>query len=247
MNKTIKTVIVFVFFMAIGVNSASAQFKLKDLVKSTTSTETSSNASSSSDASASTENKIKKEDFHKYEARKIYITDENGARIKTAAGTDSCVVKLFDMSTETPTMVSAEAIKDQRKAINNAILRIAAKALAGGVGGGLSGDWKKALIGMAAGIGLSVDDIYTIISLKKDMSKQNKALDAYEKSFNEEGQQIVAELDKDSKKALGDLDKTASEMKASDLMAEMEKDSYTTVPSNSSIDALTAAADKILD
>ena len=45
----------------------------------------------------------------------------------------------------------------------------------------------------------------------------------------------------------GDLDKTASEMKASDLMAEMEKDSYTTVPCNSSIDALIAAADKILD
>ncbi len=66
-------------------------------------------------------------------------------------------------------------------------------------------------------------------------------LEAYEKSFDEEGQQIVAELDKDSKKALGDLDKTATDMKASDLLAARNKDSYTTPPSNSSIDALNAA------
>lgn len=88
--------------------------------------------------------------------------------------------------------------------------------------------------------------IKTIISLKKDISKQNKVLEAYQKSFDEEGQQIVAELGKDSKKALGDPDKTATDMKASDLKAAMEKDSYKSAPSNSSIDALTAAAAKLI-
>ncbi len=242
MNKTVKKGIVFAFLMAAGVNTASAQFSLKGVAKSAASAATSSASSSSaSSATATTENKINKSDFHKYEARKVYITDDNGARIKTAAGTDSVSVRLFDVSTETPTMVSPTAIKAQSTAINKAVLAIAAKAAVGAGVGALSGGGSGALAGLAAGIGLSVDDIKTIISLKKDISKQKKVLEAYEKSFDEEGQQIVAELDKDSKKALGDLDKTATDMKASDLLAARNKDSYTTPPSNSSIDALNAA------
>lgn len=243
MNKTIKTGIVFAFLMAAGANTASAQFSLKGLAKSAASAATTSTSSSdASSSTATTENKIKKSDFHKYEARMVYITDDSGARIKTAAGTDSVSVRLFDMSTDTPTMVSPTAIKAQSTAINKAVFAIAAKAAVGAGIGALSGGGSGALAGLAAGIGLSIDDIKTIISLKKDISKQKKVLEAYEKSFDEEGQQIVAELDKDSKKALGDLGKTATEMKASDLKEAMEKDSYKTPPTNSSIDALTAAA-----
>ncbi len=247
MNKTIKTGIVFAFLMAAGVNTASAQFSLKGLAKSATSAATSSASSSdASSSTATTENKINKSDFHKYEARKVYITDDSGARIKTAAGTDSYTIQIFDVSTDTPTMVSKEAVDAQITAVNKAVLAIAAKAAVGAGIGALSGGGSGALAGLAAGIGLSIDDIKTIISLKKDISKQKKVLEAYEKSINEEGQLIEAELDKDSKKALGDLDKTATEMKASDLKAAMEKDSYKTAPTNSSIDALTAAAASLI-
>ena len=242
MNKTIKKGIVFAFLMAAGVNTASAQFSLKNLAKSATSSATSSASSSDASSTTTTENKINKSDFHKYEARKVYITDDNGVRIKTAAGTDSAAVRLFDVSTDMATMVSPTAIKAQSTAINKAVLAIAAKAAVGAGIGALSGGGSGALAGLATGLGLSVADIKTIVSLKKDINKQKKVLEAYEKSYNEEGQQIVAELDKDSKKALGDLDKTATEMKASDLKAAMEKDSYKSAPTNSSIEALTAAA-----
>ncbi len=221
--------------IATSVNTASAQFSLKKLAKSAVSAATSSGEST--EASTTTENKINKEDFHKFEARKVYVVDENGARVKSEVGTDVCEVKIFD--TTTGEIVDETKLAAQTKAINKAILAIAAKAAVGAGIGALSGGGSGALAGLAAGIGLSIDDIKTIISVKKDINKQNKLMEAYNKCYNEEGQQTVAELSKDDKKALGDLDKNTCEMTSAKLN-EAKEAAKTANTSNSSIDNLLA-------
>ncbi len=241
MNKTFKTGIVLAFLMAAGVNTASAQFSLKKLAKAATTTATTT-SEQTTDASATTENKINKSDFHKYEARKVYVTDNNGERIKTEAGTDKYEIMLFD--TTTGEIVDADKVAAQSKAINQAIGAIALKAGAGALIGTVTGGGKGALAGLAAGLGLSISDIRTIISLKKDINKQNNAIETFKKCINEEGQLVDAELSKEDKKLLGDLDKNSCEM-TSDKLNEAKAAAKTAETSNGSIDALNEAFGKL--
>lgn len=242
MNKTFKTGIVLAFLMAADVNTASAQFSLKKLAKAATSTATTTTSEQTTDASATTENKINKADFHKYEARKVYVTDNNGNRIKTETGTDDYEIMLFD--TTTGEIVDADKAAAQSKAINQAIGAIALKAGVGALLGGVTKDGGGALAGLAAGLGLSISDIKTIISLKKDINKQNKVMEAFKKCINEEGKLVDAELSKEDKKLLGDLDKNSCEM-TSDKLNEAKAAAKTAETSNGSIDALNEAFGKL--
>ena len=189
------------------------------------------------------QNKIKKEDIPAYTCVKEYFLDSNNNRIKNEDGTDKYVVRL--KRTSDGAIVSPEIAQEQSKQINNAILAIAAKAgISSGIGA-LSGCGKGALIGLATGIGLSVEDIILIIKLKKDVNKQKKALEAYKATFDEEGNPKVAEVDKNTLKLLEISEDNAVERTTAQIQEELSKPEYSQPASNESIDALLNAATKI--
>jgi hydrogenase maturation factor len=98
---------------------------------------------------------------------------------------------------------------------------------------------------VAAGLGLSVNDIILCVKLKKASNKQKKAIEAYKQSFDEEGNPIAAEIDK---KILKDLDlnedNAVSESTAK-IKEELSSPEYGQTPTNESIDALLEAATKV--
>jgi len=189
-----------------------------------------------------TENKIKKADIPTYTAQKVYVLDENNQRIKNEDGTDKYYVELI--RTSDGVRVSPEVAEAQSKQINQAILAIATKAGLATLSGALSGGKKGALVGLAVGLGLSVDDIILVIQLKKDMGKQKKALEAYRKSFDEEGYPIAAQVDSKTLKALDISDDNAVEKTTAQIQEELNKPEYSTPVKNESIDALLEAATK---
>ncbi len=189
-----------------------------------------------------TENKIKKSDIPTYTAQKVYVLDENNQRIKNEDGTDKYYVELI--RTSDGVRVSPEVAEAQSKQINQAILAIATKAGFATLSGALSGGKKGALVGLAVGLGLSVDDIILVIQLKKDMGKQKKALEAYRKSFDEEGYPIAAQVDSKTLKALDISNDNAVEKTTAQIQEELNKPEYSTPVKNESIDALLEAATK---
>ncbi len=189
-----------------------------------------------------TEDKIKKEDIPSYQARKVYVLDENNQRVKNEDGTDKYIVELI--RTNDGVRVSPEMVEEQSKQINQAILAIAAKAATGGAMGFLSGGGKGALIGIAAGLGLSVNDIMLVVKLKKDSNKQKKALEAYRKSFDEEGNPTTAKVDKNTVKLLELNDDNAVEKSTAQIKEELENEAFKKPAENESLDALMQAATK---
>lgn len=106
--------------------------------------------------------------------------------------------------------------------------------------GGLSGGGKGALVGVATGLGMSVSDIMLIVKLKKDINKQKKVLEAYQKSFDEEGKPLDASVDPAKIKDLSIDTKNA----VSDTAEKLKGELLTEAPTNESIDALIGAVTK---
>ena len=140
--------------------------------------------------------------------------------------------------------MSPEVAEAQSKQINQAILAIAAKAATATLTGGLTKGVEGALMGLAVGLGLSVNDIYLVVKLKKDINKQKKALEAYKKSFDEEGNPTTAKVDSKTIKTLGISDDNAVEKTTAQIQEELSKPEYSTPVQNESIDALLEAATK---
>ena len=238
MKKILGRILVCLVFVGYC-ESTSAQGFLKGLTKK----KDVKTEQASSDSTAAG-NKIKKEEIPAYKAQKAYLIDnETKQRVKNADGTDKYIVELI--RTSDGVRVSPEMVQQQSKQINQAILAIAAKAAAGGTIGFLSGGGKEALIGLAAGLGLSVPDIITIVKLKKDINKQKKALEEYRKSFDEEGNPTVAEVDSKTLKTLGISEENAVEKTTAQVEEELSKPEYSTPAKNESIDALLEAATKV--
>lgn len=230
--------IVLCLSLAAVCSNVSAQGFLKALTKKSETKETTENTNGET-----TQNKIKKEDIPAYTCVKEYFLDSNNNRIKNEDGTDKYVVRL--KRTSDGAIVSPEIAQEQSKQINKAILAIAAKAgISSGIGA-LSGGGKGALVGLATGIGLSVEDIILIVKLKKDINKQNKALEAYKATFDEEGNPKIAEVDKKTLKLLDINEDNAVEKTTAQIQEELSKPEYSKPVSNESIDALLNAATKI--
>lgn len=221
-------------------DNVSAQGFLKGLMKKTE-TKTDSKEQTSSDTTQ-VKSKINAKDIPAYKAQLVYVTDGNGQRVKNEDGTDKYIVELI--RTSDGTRVSPEAAQEQSKQINKAILAIAAKAgIATGIGA-LQGGGKGALVGLAAGLGLSVEDIILIVKLKKDINKQKKALEVYRQSFDEEGNPTTAKIDSKTLKTLGISEENAVEKSTAQIQEELSRPEYTNLPQNESIDALLEAATK---
>ncbi len=241
MNTNIFKILFFAIMLGMS-GSVSAQGFLKSLKKAATEAVAPSEGAAEGEAADSTQNKLNEKDFPAYTAQKVYVLDENNQRIKNEDGTDKYIVQLI--RTSDGVVVSPEVASAQAKQINEAILAIAAKAAAGGAMGYLSGGGKGALIGVASGLGLSVADIILVIKLKKDSNKQKKALEAYKKSFDEEGNPTTAKVDKETIKLLNLNDDNAVEKTTAAIKEELSKPEYSTPVENESIDALISAATK---
>lgn len=222
------------------VQTVSAQSFLKKLTKTAESLTTEQKSDTGTSATDTVSNKIKESDLPVYSIQKVYETDEQGNRLKEEDGTDKWRAFLVDKNGN---KVSAESVVAQSKQINDAIIKIAAKVGVGAGIGALTGKGKGALIGVAAGLGLSVPDIILVIKLKKNAIKQKKALDVYRQSFDDEGNPIAAKLDKETIKALD----ISEENSTSETTAKIKEDikNMGDVTSNESIDALLAAATKV--
>ena len=136
--------------------------------------------------------------------------------------------------------ITSEAAAAQSKQINKAILTIAGKVGLGAAIGGLSGGKEGVLVGVATGLGMSVSDIMLIVKLKKDINKQKKVLEAYQKSFDEEGKPLDASVDPAKIKDLSIDTKNA----VSDTAEKLKGELLTEAPTNESIDALIGAVTK---
>lgn len=231
--------IVLCISLATVCSNVSAQGFLKAFTQKSETQETTTEKSEGE----TTQNKIKKEDIPAYTCVKEYFLDENNQRIKNEDGTDKYVVRL--KRTSDGAIVSPEVAQEQSKQINKAILAIAAKAGVSAGIGALSGGGKGALVGLATGIGLSVEDIILVVKLKKDTNKQKKALEAYRATFDEEGNPKVAEVDKKTLKLLEISEDNAVEKTTAQIQEELSKPEYSQPVSNESIDALLNAATKV--
>lgn len=217
--------------------NASAQGFLKKAKAAVSGVTSSASSDATTTAADTTANKLNKDDIPVYHCEMFYIKDEAGNDVLNEDGTKAYRVYLVNQKGQ---RVTAEAAAAQSKEINKAILTIAGKVgLSAGIGA-LSGGGKGALVGVATGLGMSVSDIMLIVKLKKDINKQKKVLEAYQKSFDEEGKPLDASVDPTKIKDLSIDSKNA----VSETAAKLKDELLTEAPTNESIDALIGAVTK---
>lgn len=216
---------------------ASAQGFLKKAKAAVSSVTSSSSDATTTAAADTTSNKLNKDDIPVYHCEMVYLKDEAGNDVLNADGTKAYRVYLVNQKGQ---KITSEAAAAQSKQINKAILTIAGKVGLGAAIGGLSGGKEGVLVGVATGIGMSVSDIMLIVKLKKDINKQKKVLEAYQKSFDEEGKPLDASVDPAKIKDLSIDTKNA----VSDTAEKLKGELLTEAPTNESIDALIGAVTK---
>ena len=216
---------------------ASAQGFLKKAKAAVSSVTSSSSDATTTAAADTTSNKLNKDDIPVYHCEMVYLKDEAGNDVLNADGTKAYRVYLVNQKGQ---KITSEAAAAQSKQINKAILTIAGKVGLGAAIGGLSGGKEGILVGVATGLGMSVSDIMLIVKLKKDINKQKKVLEAYQKSFDEEGKPLDASVDPAKIKDLSIDTKNA----VSDTAEKLKGELLTEAPTNESIDALIGAVTK---
>lgn len=216
---------------------ASAQGFLRKAKAAVSSVTSSSSDATTTAAADTTSNKLNKDDIPVYHCEMVYLKDEAGNDVLNADGTKAYRVYLVNQKGQ---KITSEAAAAQSKQINKAILTIAGKVGLGAAIGGLSGGKEGVLVGVATGLGMSVSDIMLIVKLKKDINKQKKVLEAYQKSFDEEGKPLDASVDPAKIKDLSIDTKNA----VSDTAEKLKGELLTEAPTNESIDALIGAVTK---
>lgn len=239
MFKSFLSKALLVILMGAGMCTAeaSAQGFLKKAKAAVSSATSSSSDATTTAAADTTSNKLNKDDIPVYHCEMVYLKDEAGNDVLNADGTKAYRVYLVNQKGQ---KITSEAAAAQSKQINKAILTIAGKVGLGAAIGGLSGGKEGVLVGVATGLGMSVSDIMLIVKLKKDINKQKKVLEAYQKSFDEEGKPLDASVDPAKIKDLSIDTKNA----VSDTAEKLKGELLTEAPTNESIDALIGAVTK---
>lgn len=239
MFKSFLSKALLVILMGAGMCTAeaSAQGFLKKAKAAVSSATSSSSDATTTAAADTTSNKLNKDDIPVYHCEMVYLKDEAGNDVLNADGTKAYRVYLVNQKGQ---KITSEAAAAQSKQINKAILTIAGKVGLGAAIGGLSGGKEGVLVGVATGLGMSVSDIMLIVKLKKDINKQKKVLEAYQKSFDEEGKPLDASVDPAKIKDLLIDTKNA----VSDTAEKLKGELLTEAPTNESIDALIGAVTK---
>lgn len=162
--------------------------------------------------------------LQEFSITKVIETDEAGNQILNEDGTVKYFYHIVDQNGTIWNASTVQTIYSIRaKAYKKIMLKV---MLGGGIGALKDGKLDSILTGALAGVITSVDDIATIIKQNKDLKKFRKALDAYKKTFTDEGLPIDPSADLSNVEGLditqaGEITKSAAEVKA-ELTASAE-------------------------
>lgn len=200
----------------------------KDSGSSTTSSASTASGSATTDAGTADSCKIKWNEIPVYTAQRVNLTDEQGNQLYNEDGTPQYRVFLVDQYGNKRSKATVDA---QVKKINNAVGRIVAKVGISTLAGFLLADKKHkgagAAIGAVVGGLLSINDIKMASKMKKSLKNQKRLLEAYSKSFTEEGLPVEAQVDMNSLKVLDLKDDKTLAQTSDQLRREIESRSFT--------------------
>lgn len=225
-------------------SAASAQGFLKKLKKAaetvtsvteTPTTETAGTAEAAADTAATDNMSVITQKLIanpvSFTAKKEYRLDDDGNIIKNADGTDMVFVTIYDQNGKACSKDAAkQMIKVRRKAAGKIVAKIGGGAAAGAgaaLVGNLLGGKKKnrgrdvaigAAAGAAAGLLASSGDIKKVKEQNKLLKKYEEVIEAYEKTFNEDGSPLSADVDMS---AFDGCEMLEEPRKNSEVMAEM--------------------------
>lgn len=213
-----------------GLNKATKAIDngTKELDKVTTNLTGNANATQDNNQTSSDTAKISKEDLidnaPHYTVKKVYETAENGDTLRNDDGTIRAHYLVFDKDNKACDANTARKMINSRlKAYGNILAKVGGGAAIGVAAGLLSKDKKSALTGgltgALAGLALSAGDMKKIKELNKSLKAYKTTLEAYQKTFTEEGLPIDATVDLSNVDGIDftkadELTKEAAEVKA---------------------------------
>lgn len=173
---------------------SKAAEKVSSTVAATETTETPEN-NDSIDVKALLNEKIT------FTVKKIYETNAAGDTLRNEDGTAKIRYHIIDSNGNVCSANKAKEIVNARtKEVTKILGNVGKGALTGAatafLGGGNKKDaMKGAAAGALAGLALSGDEIEQIKNLNKELKEYKKTIEAYEKTFNEEGEMRDASVD----------------------------------------------------
>ena len=181
---------------------------------------------------------IKWNDIPVYTAQKVLVTDEAGNPVLNEDGTQQYRVFLVD---QFGNKRSKEAVKAQQaklnKAIGNILLSTGVGAAAGAaagrtigkeLGSKTAGTILGALAGAVVGITSSKSDIEMAKKQRESLKQQKALLEAYAKTFSDEGKPVDAKVDLSQVEGLDLKEDNTLTMAAADIKKELESSDFST-------------------
>lgn len=242
-NILFKTMLLLAMIMVANSN-AQAQGFLKKLGNSVlsatkalseTSTTTDTNSSTVSNSLTSNADSTKTlswDSIPSYEAKKVYLTDDNGVRLKNEDGTDQYKILLVDQfgNIRSQEVVDAQHARI-KKTINAIWTKIGVGAAAGALGGIMSGgSVTDAAVGAAGGAAVgaiaSLGDMSNLKKMRKELKQQDKMLEEYKDNITDEGDLKDASVDPSKLKDLGLKEDNSLTMTASKVKEEFDSSSF---------------------
>ena len=181
---------------------------------------------------------IKWNDIPVYTAQKVLVTDEAGNPVLNEDGTQQYRVFLVD---QFGNKRSKEAVKAQQAKLNKAIGNI---LLSTGVGAGVgaaagrtigkelgsktAGTILGALAGAVVGITSSKSDIEMAKKQRESLKQQKALLEAYAKTFSDEGKPVDAKVDLSQVEGLDLKEDNTLTMAAADIKKALESSDFAT-------------------
>lgn len=181
---------------------------------------------------------IKWNDIPVYTAQKVLVTDEAGNPVLNEDGTQQYRVFLVD---QFGNKRSKEAVKAQQAKLNKAIGNI---LLSTGVGAGVgaaagrtigkelgsktAGTILGALAGAVIGVTSSKSDIEMAKKQRESLKQQKALLEAYAKTFSDEGKPVDAKVDLSQVEGLDLKEDNTLTMAAADIKKELESSDFST-------------------
>lgn len=225
--------------LLLGISDAHAQSLLGKISKgidtATKVAETAGNVSNAaSQANDAAEKSIDWSKIPVFTTQSVIVTGDDGQPLLNEDGTPQRRVFLVDQFGQRR---SKESVKAQQKAVRNACLKITGKigggAALGVLGGLASGKSTTDVIvsgasGVASGVIASAEDIKIAKAQLKSLKEQNKLLEAYQKTFTDEGIPVDAKANLTN---VDGIDFTKGEevsMASADVIKELESEAFNT-------------------
>lgn len=158
----------------------------------------------------------------KYTAQKVIDTDDNGQPLLNADGTQKYHVFLVD---QFGNRRSKEAVEAQQTKLYEALKTFLANEVTGATS---AGGGKTVAEKLGNGFLKSKGEVKMALKQQKSLNQQKKLLEAYSKTFTDEGTPIDAKVDLSRVDGLDLKDDNTLSMTASDIKKELESGSFNT-------------------